>query len=307
MTDTLRYATQNFGPMKASNLRLVPANYAFPATGYALPQTIFVAEDVGYHVDLEYEYGFDHLYRRTAHETAHQWWGHGLNGAATEGEGVLIESLAKYTEAMLLGAKYGDQYVRKLIEFEHGRYLFGRNRSLHQELPLYRADEPYLIYSKGAAALYAITQMLGEKHVNTALTNLVSAHRYPAVPATTLDLISYLLADTNPQQAKFIKQWFFDINVHDVAISEVGVTQQSDHYLVTVCLVSTQDEVNRVEIQFTDVSGRVTDEFVMAFEPAEAQTQCAQRRVKAYPTYVEVDPRLLILDSDRSNNHYTVL
>jgi hypothetical protein len=304
--DTLKYATKNFGTMNGADLRLVPQTYAFPATGYALPQTIFIGEDVGFHVNLDDKDGFDHLYRRTAHETAHQWWGHGLNGAATEGEGVLIESLAKYTEAVMLKAKYGEQYVKDLIAFEQRRYLIARGRNEHNELPLYRADESYLIYSKGSAALYAIAQKFGEQHVNKALAKLVELHSYPEVPATTFDLVDYLKEGLTAQQANFINAWFFETQVSNIAITDVTVAQLQENVDVRVCVASYKDDVEALELIVKNDQGNSLGEFTMALEPTEDNTLCENYIVSEYPSSIEADPRLLFIDSDRSNNEFKI-
>src|SRR5690606_35079778 len=96
--DTLDYAGTHFSPYSADTISLVATPNFLPMTGYAMPQLFFIGEDVGFAVDLDNRQAFDHLYRRTVHETSHQWWGHGLDGAKTEGETVLVETLAKYTE-----------------------------------------------------------------------------------------------------------------------------------------------------------------------------------------------------------------
>ena len=303
MEEMLNYGHLHFASLNLSDLRLVPASYAFSATGYALPQTIFIGERVGFHADLLDSEGFDHLYRRTAHEVAHQWWGHGLNGAATEGEGVLVETLAKYSEGVMLAQKYSDDYLKKLIEFEQSRYFEGRSRSVIDEVPLYRADESYLIYSKGAAAMYAISQKLGVDPVNRALAKLLAVHRYPAIPATTLDLVQYLKEEVNDQHAHFIDNWFFDIKVHDMAIAKTSVSTSGSRYLVEVCLTVNKDTTEVLELVVRDSLAKTLTSIEVQI-PGSVTEHCVDLILEHKPAVVEIDPRLLLLDSDRSNNRY---
>ncbi len=299
--DAIGYGNKHFGLINSQNLRLVPVTKVFPSTGYALPQTIFIGEDVGFHVDLSNDQGFDHLYRRTVHEVAHQWWGHGLNGAATEGEGVLVETLAKYTETVLLAQKYGNDYVHRLIAYEQQRYFSGRGRAANEEVPLYRADDSYLVYSKGAAAMHSLAQQLGVSHINRALAKLVVNHAYPAPPATTLDLIRYLNQGANDQQQQLIDRWFKQIQVHDIGFGPVQVSQQGQYYKTKVCLRDHKGKPNQVELAALAADGIVIETKLLHFS-SETGSVCLDWQLVQKPFAIEADPRLLLLDSDRTNN-----
>ena len=320
MVDTVKYGNRHFGQINSKDLRLMPISDFFPSTGYALPQTIFIGEDVGFHVDMDNADGFDHIYRRTAHEVAHQWWGHGLNGAPTEGEGVLVETLAKYTEMVLLRNKYGHDYVKRLIEYEQQRYYSGRGRSQVEELPLYRGDESHLIYSKGAVAMYALHQVLGEEAVNAALAKLVKHHFYPNVPATSLDLIRYLQEGKTQAQQALVQRWFVQIEMPDLAISQVHIEKVGEQYQSKVCIVnhSTSEQASSspeegrepLPAQYTtwvslrDKSGNDIGELSFAQLNNDHRPSCKTEFYQQKPHSVDVDPNLLLLDKDRSNNHW---
>ncbi|OKY26523.1 M1 family aminopeptidase [Thalassotalea sp. PP2-459] len=304
ITDALRYGNEHFGAIKANNLRLVPVAGFFPATGYALPNSIFIGEGVGFHVDLSNEDGFDHLYRRTVHEVAHQWWGHGLNGAATEGEAVLVETLAKYTEMVLLTRKYGDDYVKQLIKYEQQRYFSGRSRTNINELPLYRGDENYLIYSKGAAAMYALKQQLGEAAINKALRKLVTLHSYPNKPATTLDFIAYLMADKTAKQQQLVQSWFKEVVIHDVEISRAELSKTEQGYVINVCLQDNKTDLTTVKLSaFTDDQKLIANTNIVA-NAKQGTNTCDLWQLETKPSHIEVDSALLLLDSNRENNQF---
>ncbi|WP_286233403.1 M1 family aminopeptidase [Thalassotalea sediminis] len=302
--DALHYGNEHFGSIMTNNLRLVPVAGFFPSTGYALPHTIFIGEGVGFHVDLTNKAGFDHLYRRTVHEVAHQWWGHGLNGAATEGEAVLVETLAKYTEMVLLARKYGDDYVKQLIKYEQQRYFSGRSRTNINELPLYRSDENYLIYSKGAAAMYALKQQLGESAINKALKKLVALHSYPNKPATTLDFIAYLQEDKTAEQQQLINNWFKEVIVHDVEITKAELSNAEHGYVVSICLQDNKAALSRVNVSVFTGKEKQIDSMNIATNIKKGVNTCVKWQLATKPHYIELDPSLLLLDSNRENNRY---
>lgn len=304
--DALQYGNEHFGLINTNNLRLVPVASFFPATGYALPHTIFIGEGVGFHVDLTDEEGFDHLYRRTVHEVAHQWWGHGLNGAATEGEAVLVETLAKYTEMLLLARKYDDEYVKRLIKYEQQRYFSGRARTNSHELPLYRGDENYLVYSKGAAAMYALKQQLGETAINKALRKLVVLHSYPNKPATTLDLIAYLKEGKTAEQQQLIHDWFKETIVHDVEITSVEQGEFEQGHVINVCLQDNKSQFANVTLSAFSDEGKLIGSTNVTIAGVKGSGDCHRWELTIKPAKIEADPALLLLDSNRENNQYYV-
>ncbi|WP_440054263.1 M1 family aminopeptidase [Pseudoalteromonas sp. T1lg65] len=299
--DALQYGNQHFGKLGFNQLNLFSVADFFPATGYALPQSIFIGEDVGFHVDLDNEHGFDHLYRRTVHEVAHQWWGHGLNGAPTEGEAVLVETLAKYTEMVLLAQKYGEKYVKQLIEFEQQRYFAGRAFANSKELPLYRADDNHLVYSKGAAAMYALRQQLGESAINRALADLFKHHRYPNKPATTLDLITYLKAASDDEQHHLIDDWFSKVDVADVSVTTLERNQSSAGEQLRFCVDGAENMSVPVAV-YNEHEKLIAQKVIMP----SATHPCAYWQLTKKPDLLVLDPDLLLLDSNRDNNRVYV-
>ncbi len=302
--DTLQYATDHFGQYDYAQFNLVPASVALPTVGYALPQMALIGEGVGFHANLNESDGFDHLYRRTVHEVAHQWWGYGLNIAEVEGSGVLAETLAKYTELVILRRKYGQDYVKRLVEFEQGRYFQGRSRDTIKELPLYRADSNYLIYSKGSAAMYGVSELLGETRVNQALRKLLTSHAPPAPPATTLDLIRYLNEVASESEQAVINSWFKEIHVNDVAIESVSIKHQNSEYNVTVCVIDHQEASHSVQLSAFAANGKLIE--MKEFAKSAVNPACLDWTLMSKPKYFEVDAKLLLLDSNRENNIYQV-
>jgi ABC-type transport system involved in multi-copper enzyme maturation permease subunit len=326
MRATVQYANRYFGHYPANSMNLMEVPNVLGITGYALPQMILLGEQAGFRDDLSKLQGgekeFDQLFRRTAHEVAHQWWGHALNGAAQEGESVLAETLAKYTEMVLLERKYGSEYVRQLMRYEHQRYFTGRARSVDVEAPLYKADANHLIYSKGAIAMYALKDALGEQKINLALKSMIDNFTYPAVPATTLDLISALKDVSEGKQALLVDYWFKGIKIEDFSITSAEYLHLGDDlYQVDVCLrhstltstgldVGLKMNINlpvNVAILKEHPDSLITHNNKDSIQKLEhvtinEQSPCISWQVKGKPEYVAVDPLYHRLDSNRDNN-----
>lgn len=200
---TLRYCDREFGAYPHRQLKLVE----IPTSsfgGYAAPDTIFFSETRTFLVDQRDPDAPDLVARRVAHEVAHQWWGHQLIAANRPGALVLTESLAKYTELLILEQLHGREPVRQLLDYERDRYLAGRAGAEERERPLMTVlDQPYVYYSKGALVFYAIRNLLGERALNTALRRLATTNN-----ATTTDLLAQLRAVSTDAQYTRIDGWF---------------------------------------------------------------------------------------------------
>ncbi|MCO7226053.1 M1 family aminopeptidase [Pleionea sp. CnH1-48] len=322
MIDTLDYASEQFAPYPVQQLRLIEVPYTLGYSAYALPQTILLDELKGFTVDRNNTNAFDHQYRRTVHETAHQWWGHLLDSAVQQGGSVLVETLAKYTELVLLEQKYGQEYVRRLMRYEHNRYLNGRGRSLESELPLYRNDETHIIYSKGAVAMYALKNQLGEKVINKALAELINQYAYPKPPPTTLDFIRLLEQYALPSDKSFIESWFKHVVINDWQIDSAKVVGRTNAlYKIEVCVMNNgyideggnkkpfDSELHRGMLVFFSDNPAVlydqpTDEKTIkhTWISANNQLRCLSFSLDEKPEFVSLDPYYLTLDIARDNN-----
>jgi ABC-2 type transport system permease protein len=219
-SESLGYSIDNFGPYPHPHLRLVevPAQYQ-SFSGFAQPGVIFLGENRGFLIDSRDPRRLDLLYRRVAHEVAHQWWGHQLVATHGPGATILTESLAKYSEIVTLEKAYGRESVRQLLTYELDAYLAGRTGQIGEEPPLVRADnQSYLYYRKGALVMNALKDLLGERAVNTALRNLLIEQGGPDRRPTTAHLMRHLYAVASPAQHALIDQWMTDVVLYDFTL-----------------------------------------------------------------------------------------
>ncbi|HXK39856.1 MAG TPA: M1 family aminopeptidase, partial [Candidatus Paceibacterota bacterium] len=205
MKASLEYFSAQFGPYQFRQLRIVEfPRYASFARAH--PHTIAYSEGSAFITRIN-PGDVDRTFFVTAHEAAHQWWGHQVMGARVEGAALLSETLAQYGAMMVMEKTYGPQSVRDFYRFEMDRYLRGRSSFATENSLLRVADQPHVYYHKGAVAMYTLREHIGEERVNVALRRYLEKHRagkppfptsrdlYAELRAVTPDSIQYLLTD----------------------------------------------------------------------------------------------------------------
>ena len=209
-----------FGPYPHHQLRIVEIPSYWPMAGYALPETVYIREDRGFLTDARDPDRPDLVARRVAHEVAHQWFGHRVHAANVEGASMIVESLAKYSELLIVERMRGREQVRQLLEIELDRYLSGRAGETYAEVPLYKVDDqPYLFYNKAAVVLFAIRDLLGEEAMDRAIRALMREPR-----PTSADLVRHLRAVADAGQGALIDQWTREIVLYDLRVDAVRAT-----------------------------------------------------------------------------------
>ena len=185
----------------------------------------------------------DRTYFVTAHELAHQWWGHQLIGGAVAGSNMMSESLAEYSALRVAQKKYGDGQMHKFLSHELDGYLRGRSGETRKEPPLALVQrEMYVWYQKGSMILYALSDYIGEDKLNLALKNFLTQYRYANAtgnitepyPDTRL-MEAAIRAQTPAELQYFIDDSFEKITLYDNKAVEAKSEKQADgQYKVTL-------------------------------------------------------------------------
>lgn len=235
---TLDYASRRFGRYQFRELRIVEfpryAQYA-----QAFPGTIPFSESAGFiaRIDDDSPKDIDYPFYVSAHEAAHQWWGHQVVGANARGATVLSESLSEYTALMVMKRAVGPQKMRRFLRYNLDAYLMGRATERRQELPLAENEhQDYVHYRKGSLALYLLQDLLGEDVVNDVLRKLVADHAFKAAPYPTVsELVAALRAITPPDKAYLINDLFESIVLYENRATGASAHQRPDgRYEVTI-------------------------------------------------------------------------
>ncbi|MES2176916.1 MAG: M1 family aminopeptidase [Gemmatimonadota bacterium] len=229
-TRTLDVLGSKFGPYPSSSLRIVelPAHWGFGA--YAMPGVIVWPEDRGF-VTRYREGDVDLVTKRLAHEVSHQWWGHTLYPAQVEGGVTLVETMAKYSELLVMEAIQGKASLPAMLRYERELYVMSRANMPFPEPTLLRAyDYDFVYYAKGAIVMEALRDLIGEEALNRALRTLLEEHGGEGKrPATTLDVEAALHAVSTPEQQQLIDEWFGKVTLYDLRIESASMEARPEN------------------------------------------------------------------------------
>jgi ABC-2 type transport system permease protein len=304
---TLAYCSREFAPYPHRQLKLVEVPPASRFGAYATPDTILLNENRTMLIDLRDTARLDLLGRRIAHEVGHEWWGYLLVPESRSGSTTLVESLAKYTELMILERLHGRQQVRALLEYELDRYLAGRSGEEQRERTLMTArSQPYIYYSKGAIVLYAIRDLIGEPALNTALRRLIAEERGQA-NATTFDLLRNLRAVSNDAQYALIDKWLakivlYDFRVDTATLQPLPAGQFRVNAHVTAASYEATSDGSEEEIPLDEMIDVALDEKPLPKQRLHSGVNELSFVVNEPPQWLAVDPNILRIDRNRFDN-----
>ena len=233
--DSLSYFSKVFAPYQYRQFRILefPSYREF---AQSFPNTIPFSEGIGFVADLTNEEHIDYVYYVTAHEAAHQWWGHQLAPAGVQGQSMIVESLAQYSSLMMMERRFGRAKMRRFLKYELDRYLRRRGGELLEELPLALVeDQDYIHYAKGSLALYALRDYLGEDAVNRALSRFLLRWRDAPPPfATTSDLIAEFRREAPANMQPLLTDLFHKIVLYDLKATDASAVQRPDGHFDVV-------------------------------------------------------------------------
>ncbi len=317
MKASLQYCSRNFSPYPYKNVRIVEATVVgYPGNGTATSQpTIFTwQENGGFISNLEGEESLDVVFNTTTHEMAHQWFGHILRPAQTQGVAVLVETLAQYVRLMCLREAYGRETTYEFLNSEMDNYLFNRKRDLIGEKPMLETEnQAYLNYRKGSVVMYALQEYISEDSVNSALRSLIREFGLkPAPYPTTPDLVKAFRKVTPDTLQYLISDLFEDIILYENKM-EAGtyVKDENGKFIVSLTFNSTKlrsDGIgNEVEVPINDylpieVEGVNGEVLYSGMHQITSERTELEILVNDLPAKAGIDPNLIHIDRTRSNN-----
>ena len=223
---SLDYFSREFSPYQYRQFRILefPRYQTF---AQSFPNTIPYSEAIGFVADLRDEKRIDYVFYVTAHEMAHQWWGHQVVGANMQGATILVETLAQYSALMVMEEAFGEEKMRRFLKYELDRYLQDRGSELIEELPINRVEnQGYIHYRKGSLVMYALKDAIGEDRVNLALRNLIDEWGFrEGVFPTSTDLIDEFRAVAGAEHQDLITDLFEKIVIYDLKVAETDVSE----------------------------------------------------------------------------------
>ena len=262
-----------------------------------------------------------------AHEVAHQWWDGRVVAAEALGASFVSESLAQYGSLCVVREEYGEAVALRMAAFHREQYLQGRARADRAEPPLCRVDEQeHLHYGKGFVAFHALAETAGYEPIDRALRGLVASHAGAlGRPLTSLEVLRALSHELSQSALEPLHELFEEVRFREAALTEARRTRDADGCWV-VRVEGTATSV-RVEPDGRELSSE--DEGALELEllfgpgvPAlrrevrierghfrfeEPLSEPTRGRFEVAPTAVRLDPRLLHIDRDLSDNYRKLL
>jgi ABC-2 type transport system permease protein len=215
-----KYYSEWFGPYVWHDLRMSE----FPALAlYARgnPTNIFFSEGIGFltkdHMENDIFFGLS-SFAITAHESAHQWWGHMLSPANGPGAILLAEGMANFSTLCLLEQIRGDKDRQNAAGFMEATY--GEQRFVTTEKPLVytaqgRAADTTVIYDKGGWVFWMLRNLMGRDAMYAGLRSFITKyHKGPDLPVLE-DFVDHMRSYAPDRAAydTFVKQWFFEVRM----------------------------------------------------------------------------------------------
>jgi ABC-2 type transport system permease protein len=229
MKASLALFGEQFSPYQFKQARVLEfPGYANFAQAFA--NTIPYSENIGFLTRLGSEEEIDLVTYVTAHEIAHQWWGHQMSASNQQGASMLVESFAQYSALLVMERLYGREQMRRFLRYELDKYLRSRSGEVVEELPLARVEnQPHIHYQKGSLVMYWLKEAVGEAVVNRALAGMLKAHAFKEAPyPNTLDFLKLLRAEAGPQHHALITDLFEKITLLDVKAGAARSVRRAD-------------------------------------------------------------------------------
>lgn len=321
MKASLALFGEQFSPYQFKQARILEfPSYARFAQSFA--NTIPYSEDIGFLTRLGDPEKIDVVTFVTAHEIAHQWWGHQLTPSEQQGGTLLVESFAQYSALLVMERLYGREEMRRFLRYELDRYLRGRGGEVVEELPLARVEnQTYIHYQKGALVMYWLKEVVGEPVVNRALSRLLQQYAFKGAPfANSTDFLKLLREEAGPAHDALITDLFEKITLLDVkALNAKAKALPDGRWQVSF-------EVDAKKL-YADGQGRETEapldepfdvgvftaepgrrgysaQSVLAFErqPVKSGRQTLTLTVAQKPAFVGVDPFNKRIDRNSGDN-----
>ena len=322
--DSVDYFSENFGPYQHKQMRIMEfPNYRGFAQSFA--NTVPYSERMGFITDLRNPDNIDPVYYVTAHEVAHQWWGHQVGAANVQGSAVISESLSQYAALMVLEKKYGKNMLRKFLKHELDGYLRGRSGERIKEMSLLRSEgQGYIHYQKGSVVMMALKDAIGEQQLNHNLKSFLKRYKYRSDPyPTTLDLVSYIKMGLSEEQSRLVDSSFNDISIYDLRIKDAQVSKlDNGHYKIDMTVFASRKSASGKGDETEEQLDNLFDIGIFSQDPDKLTDDKQVLLLKKYniksgdnqlsfeieadsePKYLGIDPFVKLVDRDAKDNIY---
>ncbi|CAL2101422.1 Peptidase M1 [Tenacibaculum sp. 190130A14a] len=318
MKHSLSYFTVHFGAYQYQQMRIMefPRYRKF---AQSFPNTIPFSEALGFILDINDEKDVDMAFYVTAHEMAHQWWGLQIEAANVKGQSMILETLAQYSAIMVFEKRYGKGKTRQFLKLCSENYFNGKLQDKNMEVPLVLVEnQDYLYYDKGALAMYALQDYIGEDKVNLALRNFINdwkSFNNPIKPeryATSKDLIGYFRTVTPDEFQQVITDLFETTTTYTTRISEASLEELSDSsYKVELLIEMQKSHINElgnkelvplndwIDVEINDEEGKTN--YFKQHKISQEETMF-EIFLDKKPSVISIDPMYKLIEKNKTDN-----
>lgn len=318
---SLDYYTANFGDYQHKQVRILefPRDRSF---AQSFPNTIPFSESMGFINKIEDKPdAIDFPFYVTAHEVAHQWWGHQVAEAMVQGSAMLSESLSQYSALMVMEKEYGTDAMKRFLKYEMDNYLQGRTfEGKGEKALMYCENQQYIHYNKGSVVFYALKDLLGETRINSAIRSYLSKFRFKGpLYANSIALVDEIKAVTPDSLHYAVTDMLEKITIYENYVKALSYRELgSAQYEVTLTVGSAkfysdstgrQSKVQVLDLidigVFTKQHGKGGgNEKPLVFEKVwmDAPEKTFKFTVSQKPTSAGIDPYLKLVDRTPDNN-----
>ncbi len=318
LKDAVQYCGSAFSPFQYRQMRIIEfPRYATFAQSF--PNTVPFSESLGFIADISKPGKIDYVYYVTAHEVAHQWWGHQIAGASAQGNEMLIESLAQYSALMVMEKKFGRDQMQKFLKYELDDYLTGRKTDVDKEQPLFRCEsQQYIHYNKGSLVFYALKDYLGEKQLNAILSEYVKKHAFQGPPfAGSREFVNLLLARVPDSSRYLIHDLLENITLYSLKTTVAdAVSIGKNRYRLTLHVEANKfrsdslgnektmafEEWMDVGVKAADKENGISQYLYLTKHKIKNGKQVLQVEVEGKPEQAGIDPLNILIDREPDDN-----
>ncbi|AKD53656.1 ABC transporter permease/M1 family aminopeptidase [Spirosoma radiotolerans] len=260
MKASLTYYVKNYAPYPYPVLRVLEfPRYASFAQSF--PTTVPYSEEFGWVGDFHNPSKTDYAFYVTAHEVAHQWWGHQIMPSRTRGANQISETMAEYSALMVLKQRYGADAMPKFLKYSLDSYLRGRSNEDKFEANMLDNDtRAYVWYQKGSMLMYALQDYIGEDRVNKAMNDYMKAARFrqKAPFTTSLEWYGFLKAATPDSLKPWLTDNFEKLTLYDNRITKAEAKSLGNgQYRVTLHVRTTTEYYDKAGKEISKGKGPV--------------------------------------------------
>ena len=318
---SLDYYTANFGTYQHRQVRILefPRDRSF---AQSFPNTISFSESIGFITKVEDKPdAIDLPFYVTAHEMAHQWWGHQVAEANVQGSAFLSESLSQYSALMVMEKEYGKDAMKKFLKQEMDDYLTGRTFEGKGELPLmYCENQQYIHYRKGSVVMYALKDLIGETALNGAIKAYLDSNKFkgPLYP-NSIELVTNIKRATPDSLQYAVTDMFEKITIYENYVKALSYKElPGKKYEVTLTVGSAKYYSDSIGKQQDAVVNDYMDIGIFSENKAENQLKekpLIMQKIKMdkpeksftyivneKPYSAGIDPYLKLIDRTPDNN-----